>query len=60
METASLSTESVLAAAMAPVAGAYSVGVARKALDVTRAEGEALVRMLDAAGGVGQNVDTIA
>jgi len=60
LETASLSTESVVAAAMAPVAGAYGVGVTRKALDTMKAEGEALVRLMDAAGGVGRNMDTYA
>jgi len=45
---------------MGPVASAYSVGVARKALDTARTEGEALVRLVDSAGGLGRNVDTIA
>lgn len=60
MDVSAPSIESLASNAMGPVASAYSVGVARKALDAARTEGEALVRLVDSAGGVGTNVNTVA
>ncbi|BDU74878.1 hypothetical protein [Mesoterricola silvestris] len=56
----SLSVDSLMSQQASMTQAALGVGVERKVLDMAQAEGAALVRLIDSAGGLGGNINTYA
>jgi hypothetical protein len=60
LDLASISPEAVFAQGMALTGSAFAIGVERKVLDQAQTDGANLVRLIDSAGGLGNNVNTHA
>jgi hypothetical protein len=60
VDLSSITPEAVFAQQTALTASAFGTGVEKKVLAMAQTDGANLVRLIDSAGGVGQNISTYA
>ena len=60
MELASITPQAVFAGKMAATGREFSILATRRAIDTMQSEGQMLVQLIEQAGGVGRNLNTVA